>query len=141
MSAATNPPRSVPATPMLVVIGLAASLIHALAMIPGYDEDGDFDLGAWGVMFGVSIVVALIVFLVVVPRTRSRAALVLALLGLLTCAVFWAMISLPLSAGALVLALRESRAGRNALATTVLIIGALAVVALGVIIISDAVAN
>jgi hypothetical protein len=123
----------------LLPIGIAAGVLHALAMIPGYNDNGSFDTTAWLVMAAVSVVLGAALFLFVVPKGGSTTALVLSILAFVTLAAFWMMLSLPLAAAALVTAMRaRDRGEANAKTTVALVLGGIAVVGLVAIIIGDA---
>jgi hypothetical protein len=90
-------------------------------------------------MAAVSIVLGAALFLFVVPKGGSTTALVLSILAFITLAAFWAMLSLPLAAAALVTAMRtRDRGEANAKTTVALVLGGIAVVGLVAIIIGDA---
>ena len=122
-----------------LLIGAAAALAHALLMIPGYSEDGEFQLGEWLVMLVISLVVAAAVFTFVVPKGGAVSGLVLAVVALVSVVVFWAGLTLPLAAAAAVISWRSRVAGeRSGLATAALAIAIVAELALVAIIIGDA---
>ena len=123
-------------------IAVAAALLHALLMIPGYNEDGKFQTGEFLVMVLISLTVSVAAFLLVVPRGGAVTALVLAVVALLSVLVFWAMLTLPLAAAGAVTAWQaRERGDRAALATTALAVAVLAAAALVAVIIGDAAAN
>jgi hypothetical protein len=123
----------------LLPVGIAAALVHAAMMIPGYHENDKFQTTEWIVMTAISVVLAVVLFQFVVPKGGGTSALVLSILGLVTCLVFWAMLSLPLSAAGLMTALRARDRGEvDGKTTAALAIGAIAVVALVAIVIGDA---
>jgi hypothetical protein len=123
----------------LLPIGIAAALIHAAIMIPGYHEDDKFQTTEWLVMGAISVVLAIVLFQFVVPNGGGTSALVLSILGLVTVLAFWAMLSLPLSAAGLVTAMRaRDRGEQDGKTTAALAIGALAVIALIAVTIGDA---
>ena len=126
----------------LLPIGVAAALVHAAMMIPGYNEDGTVETAGWLVMAAISLVLAVALFLFVVPKGGGTTALVLSVLGLLTVLAFWAMLSLPLSAAGLMTAVRaRDRGERDGRTTAALAIGAIAVVALVVVTVGDAMSS
>ena len=126
----------------LLPIGIAAAVLHALAMIPGYHEDDTFQTTEWLVMAAIALVLAVVLFQFVVPKGGPTTALVLTILGLLTTLVFWAMLSLVLSVAGIVTALRARDRGEvDGKTTAALVIGALAVVALVVITVGDAIST
>ena len=123
----------------LLPTGIAAALIHAAMMIPGYHDNGKFQTTEWLVMAAISLVLAIVLFQFVVPKGGGTTALVLAGLGLVTVLAFWAMLSLPLSAAGLMTAMRARDRGEvDAKTTAALAIGAVAVVALVATVIGDA---
>jgi hypothetical protein len=124
-------------------IGLAASVVQMLMMIPGYNDDKDgFQTGAYAVVFLISLVVAVVVFMFVVPKGSAMTALVLGILAVLTVLAFWLGITLPIAAGAVVLGTRERAAGRRVgLATAGAVLGAVAAVLTVLIIVGDAMSN
>jgi len=111
-------------------IGLGASVVHALIMIPGYRDKGSFQTNEWITMFAISLVLAAAVFVFAVPAGGARTAVVLGVLAALSAALYWSMLSLPLAAAAIVVG-RRARAEQPGatLATVGLVLGALAVVA------------
>jgi hypothetical protein len=126
----------------LLPIGIAAALVHAAIMIPGYNEDGTFETAGWLVMGAISVVLAILLFQLVVPKGGGTAALVLSIVGLLSVLAFWAMLTLPLAAAGIVTALRARDRGEgDGKTTAALAIGVVAVVALVVITVGDAMAN
>jgi hypothetical protein len=126
----------------LLGIGAAASILHLLLMIPGYNEDGDFDAAAWVVVLLISLVVSLALFLFVVPRANPVTALVLGVVALLSVLVFWAGLTLPLAAAGWFSAWRAREAGpRSGLVTAALALSVVAAVAVVAIIIGDAASN
>lgn len=126
----------------LLPLGFAASLLHALMLVPGYSQDG-FEPSEWGGMLAVSLVVAGIVFLAVVPRGGPGTAVVLGAVALLAGVVaFWTALAFPLAAAAIAVGLRTGPDGQRPRAAAVgLGLGALAVVATVGITIWDAAAN
>lgn len=141
--AASSPTHRSPAGMRLLPLGFAASLLHALMLVPGYSQDDGFEPGEWGGMLAVSLVVAGIVFLAVVPRGGPRTAVVLGALALLAGVVaFWAALAFPLAAAAIAVGRRTGPDGQRPRAASVgLGLGALAVVATVGITIWDALAN
>jgi hypothetical protein len=87
-------------------IGVGASVLQALLMVPGYHDDGSFQTGEWLVILGISLVLTVAVFAFVVPRGGSTTAIVLGAVALLASVPFWMMLSLPLAVGAAVVGLR-----------------------------------
>lgn len=125
-----------------VPLGVAASVAQMLMMIPGYNEDGDFDLGAWTAVLAVSIVVAAIIFSFVVPSGGTVTGVVLGAVALASLVIFWAGLTLPLAAAAgLVGWHARQRGDRPRLANAALGLAAVTAIALVAIIIGDAVAN
>jgi hypothetical protein len=126
----------------LLGIAAAASILHMLMMIPGYNEDGDFDAAAWVVVLIISLVVSCALFLLVVPRANPVAALALSLVALVSVLVFWAGLTLPLAAAGGFTAW-QARAGgnRSGLVMAALAISVVAAVAVVGIIIGDAASN
>jgi hypothetical protein len=124
-----------------LAVGVAASLAHMLMMIPGYSEDG-FDVGAWLGTLVVSLVVAALVFVFVVPGGGAVTGVVLGAIALASVLIFWAGVTLPLAVAAGLVGWRARQGGeRPGLATTALVLAVVAAVALVAIIIGDAVAN
>ena len=122
-------------------IGIAASVLQGLIMIPGYNDDGTWD-NAWFSMLVMSLIVATVVFIFVVPNGGAVSALVLGILSLLGAVAFWAMFSFPIAAGAGVLGLRARREGsRRTMANVALGLAAFAVAATVAITIGDAISN
>jgi uncharacterized membrane protein YozB (DUF420 family) len=126
----------------LLPIGIAAAIVHAAMMIPGYHEDDKFQTGTWLVMLAIALVLAVVLFQFVVPNGGGTSALVLSILGFLSVLAFWAMLSLPLAAAGLVTALRaRDRGERDGKTTAALVIGVLALVFLVVVTVGDAIAT
>ena len=93
-------------------------------------------------MAAVAIVLGALLFQFVVPNGGSTSALVLGILGVLTVPVFWAMVSLPLSAAGLVTAMRaRDRGETNGKIKVALILSVLGVVGTFAAIIGDAMSN
>ena len=125
-----------------VIVAIAASVIQMLMMVPGYNEDGSFQLGEWLVVLAISLVLSVALFLFAVPKGGVTAGIVLGALAVVSVLVFWAGITLPLAAAAAAVGWRLRRDGNTAAGpVVVLALAALATVALVVIIIGDAVAN
>jgi hypothetical protein len=127
---AESAPAAVPADRnRLLGIAAAASILHLLMMIPGYNEDGDFDAVPWLVVLVISLVVSVALFLLVVPRSNPVVALVLSVVAL----------TLPLAAAGFFTAWGARQSGnRSGLVTAALAVAAVAAVALVAIIIADA---
>lgn len=123
-------------------VGIGASLLHALMLVPGYSQDG-FESSEWGGMLAVSLVVTAVVFIAAVPGGGPRTAVVLGALAVLPGAVaFWTALALPLAAGAIVVGLRRGPDGVRPRAAAVgLGLGVLAIAAAVGITIWDAAAN
>jgi hypothetical protein len=123
-------------------IAVAASVAHMLMMIPGYNEDGNFDTTAYLSVFLVSLVFSVLVFTFIVPRGGAVAALVLSLVALASVLIFWAGLTLPLAAAGAVAAWRARQAGdRVGISTAALALSVVTAVALVAIIIGDATSN
>ena len=123
-------------------IAAGAAIAHLLMMIPGYSEDGEFQVGEWLVVLLISLVVAAGLFLFVVPKGGAVSALVLAVVALVSVLVFWAGLTLPLAAAAAVISWRSRALGeRTGMATAALTLSIVAAVALVAIIIGDAVSS
>ena len=123
-------------------IAVAASVAHMLMMIPGYNEDGEFDTTGYLSVFVVSLVVSALVFTFIVPRGGAVAALILSAVALASVVIFWAGLTLPLAAAGGVAAWRARQAGdRVGMATAALALSVVVAVALVAIIIGDAVSN
>lgn len=121
---------------------VAASVLHMLLMTPGYFEDDAFLVGEYLLVLAVSLTVAVLVFLFAVPDGGAVTAVVLGVAAVLTVVVFWAGLSLPLAAAAVVVGRRErTRGTRAGLATAGAALGALAAVLLVAAIVSDAMAS
>jgi hypothetical protein len=134
-------PSSVSRTRYLL-IAAAASVAQMLMMIPGYNEDGEFQVGEWIIVLLISLVVSVALFTFVVPKGGAVSALVLAILGLASVLVFWAGLTLPFAAAAAVISWRARASGeRTGMATAALALSIVAMVALVAIIIGDAIAN
>jgi hypothetical protein len=113
-----------------------------LLLIPGYNEDGEFQAGEFVVIFLMSLAVSAVLFLYVVPRGGAVTALVLAVIALVSIVVFWAGLTLPLAAAAAVAAWKVRSTGqRNGLAMLALVLAAITAVALVAVIVGDATAN
>ena len=94
-----------------LLIAAGAAIAQMLMMIPGYSEDGEFQVGEWLVVLLISLVVSAALFTFVVPKGSAVIALVLAIVALATAVVaFWAGLTLPFAAAAAVISWR-SRAG------------------------------
>lgn len=128
--------------PRYLAIGAAASLAQMLMMIPGYNEDGEFQLGVWLGVLAVSLVVAAVVFVFVVPGGGAVTGVVLGAVSLASVLIFWAGVTLPLAAAAGLVGWRARQRGeRPGLANAALALAVAAAIALVAIIIGDAVAN
>lgn len=125
-----------------LTIGAAASVTQALMMIPGYNEDGDFELGAWLGTLGFAVVVALLIFSFVVPKGGATPGVVLGVVALISVLVFWAMMTLALAAAAGLVGWRaRQRAESPRLANAALTLALVAAIAVIAIIVGDAAAN
>jgi hypothetical protein len=90
----------------------------------------------------VSLVVAALVFVFVVPGGGAVTGVVLGAVALVSVVVFWAGVTLPLAAAAGLVGWRARQGGeRPGLANAALALAAVAAVALVAIIIGDAAAN
>ncbi len=102
-----------------------------LTAIGTFKDDGD-SVGEWLLVLAISAAVAAILFRVVVPRVGESAgvaALVLAVLGFVSLAVFWTGLPSVFAGAAAYLGLAEDRReGRPALAYAALAVAALVVV-------------
>lgn len=123
-------------------VGVGASLLHALMLVPGYSQDG-FEPSEWGGMLTLSLVVAAVVFIAAVPRGGPMTAVVLGVVALLAGVLaFWTALAFPLAAGAIVVGLRRGPDGVRPRAAAVgLGLGVLAIAAAVGITIWDAAAN
>lgn len=123
--------------------GLGASVVHAAIMIPGYHEDGKFQTGQWIAMLAISMVMAALVFTLAVPKGGATTGLVLGIVACVAVLVFWAMLSLPLAVGAVLVGnrARTSGAASSGKATAAVVLGVLAAVATIAITIGDAASN
>ena len=117
--------------PALALIAIAASAVHALAMVPAYLAGEEFRWNEFAVLMAISLVVSLAIFLGAVPRGGSRTAVVLAVLAVVSVGAFWALLTLPLAGAAATVALRR-RAADGTPATVALGLSALAAVLLAV---------
>jgi multisubunit Na+/H+ antiporter MnhE subunit len=123
-------------------IGLAASVAHALLMIPGYHEDDSFQTKEWIVMLVISLVVATLLFTLVVPGGGARTAVVLGVLACLVSIFFWMMLGLPFAVATLVTGMRARKADPGArMATVAVVLGTLAALATLVFTIGDWMSN
>lgn len=145
--AATKPVPATSAAPDLtrsraVIVAIASSAIQMLMLVPGYREDGSFQLGEWLVVLAISLVLSVVLFLFVVPRGHVTAGIVLGALALASLVAFWAGITLPLAAASAAVGWRLRRDGNTAAGpVVVLALAAVAALALVAITIGDAVAN
>ena len=125
-----------------VMVAIAISAIQMLLLVPGYSEDGSFQVGEWLVVLAISLVLSVALFLFAVPRGGVIAGIVLGALAVLSVLVFWAGITLPLAAASAAVGWRLRRAGNTAAGPlVVLALAVLATVAFVAIVITDAVAN
>jgi hypothetical protein len=125
-----------------LMVAIAASVIQLLMLVPGYSEDGSFQVGEWLVVLAISLVVSVALFLFAVPRGGVIAGIVLGALAVASVLVFWAGITLPLAAASAALGWRLRRDGdTTAGPVVVLAVAALAIVAFVAIVVGDAVAN
>ena len=146
--AATDPSSSAPNATLdltrsrAVMVAITASAIQMLMLVPGYSEDGSFQVGEWLVVLTISLVLSVALFLFAVPRGGVIAGIVLGALALLSVLVFWAGITLPLAAASAAVGWRLRREGNAAAGPRVVrVLAALAIVAFVAIVIGDAVAN
>ena len=140
----TAVPSAAPQTSRARYLGLAvgASLVQMAMMIPGYSDNGSFQTMEWLSVLAISLVVGLLVFAFAVPHGGVVTGLVLGVVAVLSILVFWAGVTMPLAAAAIVVGwrLRESGEHRTP-AAIVLALGGLSLVALVAIIIGDAISN
>jgi hypothetical protein len=125
----------------LLSIAVIASVVHLLMMIPGYSDNGSFEVGTWLAVLGFSLVVSVLLFLVVVPRGGVTTGVVLGAVALVSVLVFWAGVTLPLAAAAGVIGWRAYPTQHRTLALVALGLAAFSTVATVAIIIGDAMAN
>jgi hypothetical protein len=125
----------------LLPLAAAASVVQMVMMIPGYSEDGDFQVGPWLSVLAFSLVIGALVFLFVVPTGRPLLGAVVGGIALVSVLVFWAGVTLPLAAAAGYLGWQAREGEQRALAWTAVGMAAVATVALVAIIIGDALAN
>lgn len=126
----------------LLGLAVVASVVHMLMMIPGYNEDGEFQTTEFVVILIISLVVSCALFLFAVPSGGATTALVLSILAVVSVVVFWAGLTLPFAAAGAMTALRRRRAGdRSTLVTVALALSVVAAVALVGVIIGDATSN
>jgi hypothetical protein len=125
-----------------MITAVLASVVHMLMMIPGYNEDGEFQTADFAVILAISLAVSILLFLFAVPGGGATTALVIAVVALASVLVFWAGLTLPLAAAGAVTAWRSRQSGdRPGMATAALALSALAAVALVAVIIGDATAD
>ena len=125
-----------------VMLAAAVSAIQMLMLVPGYSEDGSFQVGEWLVVLAISLVLSVALFLFAVPRGGVVAGIVLGALAVVSVAVFWAGITLPLAAASAAVGWRLRRGGTSGAGPiVVLALAGLAIVAFVATVISDAVAN
>ena len=146
--ASTDPSSSAPTATLdltrsrTVMVAIAVSAIQMLMLVPGYSEDGSFQVGEWLVVLAISLVLSVALFLFAVPRGGVIAGIVLGALAVVSVLVFWAGITLPLAAASAAVGWRLRRSGNTAAGTiVVLALAVLAIVAFVAIVIGDAVAN
>ena len=142
MTAASAPlPTPVSRTRYLLIAAVAA-IVQMLMLIPGYSEDGEFQVGEWLIVLLISLILSAALFTFVVPNGGAVSALVLAIAALVSVLVFWAGLTLPLAAAAAVTSWRSRASGeRLGMATAALAVSLVAAAAVVAIIIGDAVAN
>ena len=87
-------------------IGIGASIVQALLLLPSYYEDAGFKTSDYLAMLVLSLAVSVLVFTLVVPTAGEPTGIGLGLLAVLLSVPFWAMLSLPLAAGAMVIGRR-----------------------------------
>ena len=125
-----------------VIVAIAVSAIQMLMLVPGYSEDGTFQVGEWLVVLAISLVLSVALFLFAVPRGGVIAGIALGALAVVSVLVFWAGITLPLAAASAAVGWRLRRGGNTAAGpVVVLALAVLAIVAFVAIVIGDAVAN
>lgn len=123
-----------------LAIAAAASVLHAVVMIPSYAEGESFQVGEFAVILGLSLVVSVALFLLVVPRGGAVTAVVLGSLAVVSVAVFWALVTGPLAAAAATVAVRQrAHAEQRTLSTVGLVLAGLAVVGLVAAVLTDGV--
>lgn len=139
----TAAPSAAPQTRLRYLsLAVGASLVQMAMMIPGYSDAGSFQTMEWLTALAISLVVGLLVFALAVPHGGPRTGIVLGALAVVTILVFWAGVTLPLAAAAIVVGWHLRQSGEHRMpAIVTLALGALGVVALVVIIIGDAIAN
>lgn len=142
MTTADLPASTLSARLRYLPIGVAASLAHLLMMIPGYSVDGTLEWGAWLGMLAVSVAVAAVVFVFVVPGGGAVTGVALGAVALASVLIFWAGVTLPLAVAAGLVGWHTRQRGeRSGLANAALALAVVSAVALVAIIIGDAVAN
>ena len=123
-------------------LAVGASLVQMAMMIPGYSEDGSFQATEWLTVLAISLAVGLLVFAFAVPHGGAMTGIVLGAVAVLSTLVFWAGVTLPLAAAAIVVGWRLLQSGEHRTpAIVAMALGALGVVAVVAIIIGDAIAN
>jgi hypothetical protein len=84
MTHASAAPTSVSRSRYLLIAAVAA-VTQMLLMIPGYNENGDFQVGEWLIVLLISLVVSGALFIFVVPNGGAVSALVPGLLRSRRC--------------------------------------------------------
>jgi hypothetical protein len=74
MTAASAPLPTPVSRSRYLLIGAAAAIAQMLMMVPGYNEDGDFQVGEWLIVLLISLVVAAALFTFVVPHGGAVSA-------------------------------------------------------------------
>ena len=92
---------------------MVASVVQMLLIVPGYSDTGDLQIGSYAVAFAISLVVAVLLFMLVVPRAGAVTAIVLGVVAIVTVVAFWLGITLPIAAAAVLVGVRERTAGRQ----------------------------
>jgi hypothetical protein len=123
-------------------LAVGASLVQMAMMIPGYSDNGSFQTVEWLTVLAISLAVGLLVFAFAVPHGGALTGILLGAVAVLSVLVFWAGVTLPLAAAAIVVGWRLRQSGvHRTPAIVTLALGALSVVALVAIIIGDATTN
>jgi len=144
----TNPTASPQATPPLdaaappttsrdrniAVVCLALLLIGMpVGWLPGSTSDvvGMIVIGLVVIAIGAALLLWLVPRERLVPERASRSALILGILSILACGIFWTGLPFAIGASALALGLsqRESVAAGRGMATAAVVLGAIAVLA------------
>lgn len=124
----------------LLGLAAAASIAHAVAMIPGYAAGDGFQVREFAVILAFSLAVSIAVFQLIVPNGGPVTSIVLGAVALVAVVAFWALLTLPLAAAAATVAQRHrDRPETRKRATVGLVLAGLATVLLLAAILTDGV--